>query len=55
MHQDMQQICFNALGEENVEIEMITTSEIRITCLVKEEDVEKSVKSLHSKFELDKD
>tara|TARA_Y100001934_G_scaffold75476_1_gene93872 strand:+ start:3302 stop:4528 length:1227 start_codon:yes stop_codon:yes gene_type:complete len=46
---------FNALGEENVEIEMITTSEIRITCLVKEEDVEKSVKSLHSKFELDKD
>ena len=46
---------FNALGEENVEIEMITTSEIRITCLVKEEDVEKSVKSLHSKFELDKE
>lgn len=46
---------FNALGEENIEIEMITTSEIRITCLVKEEDVEKSVKSLHSKFELDKD
>ncbi|MBL07395.1 MAG: aspartate kinase [Chloroflexi bacterium] len=46
---------FNALGEENVEIEMITTSEIRITCLVKEEDVNKSVKSLHSKFDLDKD
>ncbi len=41
MHQDMQQICL--------------ISEIRITCLVKEEDVEKSVKSLHSMFELDKD
>lgn len=46
---------FNALGEENINIEMITTSEIRITCLINEKDVNSAVNALHSKFELDKE
>ena len=36
--------------EENVEIEMITTSEIRITCIIKSSDLELAAKSLHKEF-----
>jgi len=46
---------FIALGQENINIEMITTSEIRITCLIKDEDVDLAAKSLHAAFELDKE
>ena len=46
---------FLALGKENINIEMITTSEIRITCLIKDKDVDLAVKSLHAAFELDKE
>ena len=46
---------FNALGEEKINIEMITTSEIRITCLINENDVNSAVNALHDKFELDKE
>ena len=46
---------FVALGKEKINIEMITTSEIRITCLINENYVDSAVKSLHSAFELDKE
>ncbi len=46
---------FSALGEEKINIEMITTSEIRITCLVDENDINVAVNALHTKFELDKE
>ena len=46
---------FNALGKKEINIEMITTSEIRITCLIKEKDVNVAVNALHSTFELDKE
>ena len=46
---------FSALGEEKINIEMITTSEIRITCLVDENDINVAVNALHAKFELDKE
>ena len=46
---------FIALGKENINIEMITTSEIRITCLIKDEDVDLAATSLHAAFELDKE
>jgi aspartate kinase len=46
---------FNALGNEQINIEMITTSEIRITCLINENDVNSAVNALHSTFELDKE
>ena len=45
---------FSSLSESGINIEMITTSEIRITCLVKEEATADAAKALHEAFELDK-
>ena len=45
---------FSSLSESDINIEMITTSEIRITCLVKEESTADAAKALHEAFELDK-
>ena len=44
---------FNALAKASVNIEMITTSEIRITCLVDENRVQDAVQALHKTFELE--
>ena len=44
---------FRALYEANINIEMITTSEIRITCIVAEDRVEDAVRALHTAFQLD--
>ncbi len=44
---------FRALAEAGINIEMITTSEIRITCIVAEAQVEEAVVALHSAFGLD--
>jgi aspartate kinase len=44
---------FRTLFEAGVNIELITTSEIRITCLVDESQVPKAVKALHKAFELE--
>jgi aspartate kinase len=43
---------FTALASANVNIDMITTSEIRITCIVKRDDVPAAAKALHAAFEL---
>ena len=45
---------FRALGDANVNIELVTTSEIRITCLVKKEQVQAAAQALHRVFELEK-
>jgi aspartate kinase len=45
---------FGTLADAGVNIEMITTSEIRITCMVAEDDVETAVQALHAAFELEK-
>jgi aspartate kinase len=44
---------FRALAEGGINIEMISTSEIRITCLVAREQVDKGARILHQAFELD--
>jgi aspartate kinase len=46
---------FSALANENINIMMISTSEIRISCIVKENYTELAVRVLHSAFGLDKD
>jgi len=46
---------FEVLAAEGVNIEMISTSTIRISCVVAEEDVERAVRSLHATFGLDKE
>ena len=46
---------FAALADEKVNIQNISTSEIRISCIVAKEDAEKSLKAVHAAFELDKE
>ena len=43
---------FEALANASVNIEMITTSEIRITCLVKEIQLDQAVRAVHSAFDV---
>ena len=45
---------FDVLGKNRINIEMISTSEIKISCVVKRKDVEKAVRLLHQKFGLGK-
>ena len=44
---------FRALYEEGINIEMISTSEIRITCIINESQVANAVRVLHKAFELE--
>ena len=46
---------FETMATEGINIEMISTSTIRISCVVAEEDVERAVQSLHAAFGLDKE
>lgn len=43
---------FRVLAKEKINIEMISTSEIKISCVIRESEVEKAVKVLHSTFDL---
>ena len=45
---------FRALSDADINMEMISTSEIRITCIMKDTDVEKAVRALHAAFEMEK-
>ncbi len=45
---------FRTLADAGVNIEMITTSEIRITCVIAEADVETAIQALHAAFELER-
>jgi aspartate kinase len=44
---------FSALSEKGINIELITTSEIRITCIIEEAKVKDAVQALHRAFELE--
>ncbi|GJL50739.1 aspartate kinase [Candidatus Nitrospira salsa] len=46
---------FQALSREGINIMMISTSEIKVSCVVEEKYLELSLRSLHNEFELDKD
>ncbi len=46
---------FNVLAEENINIMMISTSEIRISCVIEEKYAELAVRVLHTAFGLDKE
>jgi len=45
---------FSVLAENKVNIEMITTSEISISCIINQGLADKAVKALHKSFKLDK-
>jgi len=44
---------FDALAHKDINIHMISTSEIKISCIIDEDEVETAVQALHSKFHLD--
>lgn len=41
---------FDTLAENGINIDMISCSEINVSCIIKEDDIEKAVKALHQKF-----
>lgn len=43
---------FEALAEEGINIEMISTSSIRISCVIRAADIDKAVRSIHARFKL---
>ncbi len=45
---------FKALADEKINIEMISTSEIKISVVVKQKDIEKAVRVIHKAFNLGK-
>jgi len=44
---------FKALSEEGINVELISTSEIRITCIIDREQVPQAVRALHKTFALE--
>ncbi len=44
---------FETLHQAGVNIEMITTSEIKVTCVIKRDEAERAVRALHAAFTLD--
>ncbi len=54
-HSGVASKAFAALLRENINILMISTSEIKITCLIEEKYTELAVRTLHDAFGLDKD
>ncbi len=45
---------FEALSSKGINIQLISTSEIRITCIIREDKVKDAVNALHRAFELEK-
>jgi aspartate kinase len=54
-HPGVAHTTFKALGDAGVNIEMISTSPIKISCVVREKDVQTAVRQLHTAFELGAD
>jgi len=46
---------FGTLAEHGINIDTITTSDIRITCIIEEHAVPEAVRALHAAFELDQE
>jgi aspartate kinase len=46
---------FRTLYAQGINIQLITTSEIRITCIISEDRVKDAVQALHRAFELEKE
>ncbi|MFO7754333.1 MAG: aspartate kinase [Desulfobacteraceae bacterium] len=53
-HSGVAATMFQALASENINIRLISTSEIRISCIIKAKYAELAVRTLHSAFGLDK-
>lgn len=54
-HPGVSATAFRALADEGINVEMISTSEIRISVVVRVEDVERAAQAIHTAFGLDAD
>ena len=43
-------LVFEALNDESINIQMITTSEIKISCIISKDEADRAVSSIHKKF-----
>ena len=46
---------FDALADQGINIEIISTSSIRVSCVVRANEVDRAVKAIHDRFELSKE
>ena len=53
-HAGIASSAFKSLSEAGINIQMISTSEIKITIVIKEDETDQAVKTLHNAFELEK-
>ena len=53
-HSGVASKAFETMAKENINIEMISTSEIKISMIIEESKSEQAVRALHSAYELDK-
>jgi aspartate kinase len=44
---------FDALAGEGINIDMISTSPIRVSCVIRAADAERAVRAVHARFGLD--
>ena len=54
-HAGVASTMFDCLAEENINIQMISTSEIKVSVVIAEKYLELAVRALHSAFDLDKE
>ena len=51
-HSGVAATMFRALAKNGINIDMISTSEIKISCVIREADVDRAVQAIHDEFEL---
>ncbi|WP_201587634.1 aspartate kinase [Psychrobacter pacificensis] len=54
-HAGVASLMFQTLAENNINIQMISTSEIKVSVLIQDQHLEKAVKLLHTAFGLDRE
>jgi len=54
-HKGVASTMFGTLAREGINIEMISTSDIKISCVVDEADLERAARALHAAFGLGAD
>ena len=54
-HSGIAEKMFKTLSDEKINIQMISTSEIKISCVIAEDQAEKALNAVHNAFELDKE
>jgi aspartate kinase len=53
-HAGVAQTMFKALADKNINILVISTSEIKVSVIISEDYIELAVRALHAAFELEK-